>query len=103
MKRKNILDTVCYENCILKTRYNDLIKYIAKLEQDNKNLVQALSSKSTTIRQNKVTQKPAGTSRSMDCSSGTTTQLFQISKYCSSVNNTPTFNDRSDTVSELTM
>ena len=107
MNRQNIIEAICYENLLLKTRYNELILYIAKLELDitnlkkinsNENLDNTNHSANAYVLQN---QSPIIL---VDEPTITSAPIFQISKYCSSVNNiTYNMNDKTDTISELTM
>jgi hypothetical protein len=111
MNRQNIVEAICYENFLLKTRYNDLILYIAKLEMDitnlkkinsNENLDNTNRSINANILQKENESK--GPIILVDEPTITSAPMFQISKYCSSVNNIAyNMNDKTDTISELTM
>jgi hypothetical protein len=111
MNRQNIVEAICYENFLLKTRYNELINYIAKLEMDitnlkkinsNENLDNTNHSTNTYVLQKENESK--GPIILVDEPTITSAPLFQISKYCSSVNNIAyNMNDKTDTISELTM
>lgn len=124
MNRQSLIEAICYENFVLKTRYNELINHIAKLEMDITNLKQSniatdienptnvihtlkeINGKLTNeiINKNKeiseLMQKPM---IFVENQSTTSMPLFQLSKYCSSVNNFSPMNDKTDTISELTM
>lgn len=111
MNRQNIVEAICYENFLLKTRYNELINYIAKLEMDitnlkkinsNENLDNTNHSANTNVLQKDNESK--GPIILVDEPTITSAPMFQISKYCSSVNNIAyNMNDKTDTISELTM
>lgn len=111
MNRQNIVEAVCYENFLLKTRYNELILYIAKLEMDitnlknlnsNENLDNTNHSTNAYVLQKESESK--GPIILVDEPTITSAPMFQISKYCSSVNNIAyNMNDKTDTISELTM
>ena len=115
MNRQNIVEAVCYENFLLKTRYNELINYIAKLElnitnlkkiNSNENLDNTNHSINANILQkdSEPTDLTKGPIFLVDEPTITSAPIFQISKYCSSVNNIPyNMNDKTDTISELTM
>jgi hypothetical protein len=118
MNRQNIIEAICYENFLLKTRYNELIVYIAKLEMDITNLKKTNSNENLNnvkVNNNNIQpnflqkeSEPAGFMNSpiilVDEPTITSAPIFQISKYCSSVNNIPyNMNDKTDTISELTM
>ena len=115
MSRQNIVDAICYENLLLKTRYNELILYIAKLELDITNLKKINSNESLDNTNHSanayVLQKDSepsdlqkGPIIMVDEPTITSAPIFQISKYCSSVNNIAyNMNDKTDTISELTM
>ena len=115
MSRQNIVDAICYENLLLKTRYNELILYIAKLELDitnlkkinsNENLDNTNHSANAYVLQkdSEPSDRPKGPIIMVDEPTITSAPIFQISKYCSSVNNIAyNMNDKTDTISELTM
>lgn len=111
MNRQNIVEAICYENFLLKTRYNDLILYIAKLEMDITNLKKINSNEnldntnhSTIAYVLQKENESKGPIILVDEPTITSAPMFQISKYCSSVNNiTYNMNDKTDTISELTM
>jgi hypothetical protein len=115
MKRQNIVEAVCYENILLKTRYNELIIYIAKLEMDITNLKKINSNENPDNTNHSInanilqkdsepTDLTKGPIFLVDEPTITSAPIFQISKYCSSVNNIPyNMNDKTDTISELTM
>lgn len=124
MNRQGLIEAICYENFVLKSRYNELINHIAKLETDITNLKQTnLNSDSenpTIVIQslkeinehltNQITNKNREISELIkkpmivvENQSTTSMPLFQLSKYCSSVNNFSPMNDKTDTISELTM
>lgn len=105
MNRQNIVEAICYENFILKTRYNDLILYIAKLEMDITNLKKINSNENLDNTKHSTNAiEPSGPIILVDEPTITSAPIFQISKYCSSVNNIPyNMNDKTDTISELTM
>jgi len=107
MKRQILLDAICYENSLLKIRYNELIKYIIKLETEVENLKHT-NSVYTDISCNDYyegenTEPPTKKTVFLVENSSTTTPLFQISKYCSSINQGSHNIEKSDTISELTM
>jgi hypothetical protein len=107
MSRQNIVEAICYENFLLKSRYNELILYIAKLELDITNL-KKLNSNENLDNTNHSISANFVQNRSpiilVDEPTITSAPIFQISKYCSSVNNIPyNMNDKTDTISELTM
>lgn len=107
MSRQNIVEAICYENFLLKSRYNELILYIAKLELDITNL-KKLNSNENLDNTNHSINAYVLQNRSpiimVDEPTITSAPIFQISKYCSSVNNIPyNMNDKTDTISELTM
>ena len=111
MSRQNIVEAICYENFLLKSRYNELITYIAKLELDITNLKKMNSNENLDNTNHSanayVLQKDSETKGPIilvDEPTITSAPIFQISKYCSSVNNIPyNMNDKTDTISELTM
>ena len=111
MSRQNIVEAICYENFLLKTRYNELITYIAKLELDITNLKKLNSNENLDNTNHSINayvlqkdSKPSGPIIMVDEPTITSAPIFQISKYCSSVNNIPyNMNDKTDTISELTM
>jgi len=123
MKRKIILDAILYENCVLKAQYNELLSLTTKLDAENKVLKMQstkpdynLSNTIFTLKEinqessNEIVDKTEEVSKlakksviMIDNPSTTTMPLFQISKYCSSVNNLSHLNDKTDTISELTM
>ena len=111
MSRQNIVEAICYENFLLKTRYNELILYIAKLELDITNLKKLNSNENQDNTNHSINayvlQKDSETKGPIilvDEPTITSAPIFQISKYCSSVNNIPyNMNDKTDTISELTM
>lgn len=124
MKRKIILDAILYENCVLKAQYNELLIITTKLDAENRVLKTQsnkpdynLSNTIFTLKEinnqdlsNEIVDKNEEASKltkknviMIDRPSTTTMPLFQISKYCSSVNNLSHLNDKTDTVSELTM
>ena len=111
MSRQNIVEAICYENFLLKTRYNELITYIAKLELDITNLKKINSNENLDNTNHSINayvlQKDSETKGPIilvDEPTITSAPIFQISKYCSSVNNIPyNMNDKTDTISELTM
>jgi hypothetical protein len=111
MNRQNIVEAICYENFLLKSRYNELITYIAKLELDITNLKKLNSNENLdntnhSIAANFVQKvsESKGPIILVDEPTITSAPIFQISKYCSSVNNiTYNMNDKTDTISELTM
>lgn len=123
MKRKIILDAILYENCVLKAQYNELLSITTKLDAENKVLKMQstksdynLSNTIFTLKEinqessNEIVDKTEEVSKlakksviMIDRPSTTTMPLFQISKYCSSVNNLSHLNDKTDTISELTM
>ncbi len=111
MNRQNIVEAICYENFLLKSRYNDLILYIAKLEMDITNLKKINSNENldnTNHSINAYVLQKEGESKGpiilVDEPTITSAPMFQISKYCSSVNNIAyNMNDKTDTISELTM
>ena len=114
MKRQNMIEALRYENFLLKTRYNELINYIAKLETDITSLNQMNSTENTVhiinlpnTLNNEVTNEPLTPTMSknipivmVDEPTITSAPVFQISRYCSSVVHNY---DKSDTISELTM
>ena len=123
MKRKIILDAILYENCVLKAQYNELLIITTKLDAENK-VLKTQSNKpdynlsNTIFTLKEINQQPSNeivdkneevsklTKKNVimiDRPSTTTMPLFQISKYCSSVNNLSHLNDKTDTISELTM
>lgn len=107
MSRQNIVEAICYENFLLKSRYNELILYIAKLELDITNLKKLNSNENPDNTNHSITNSFVQ-NRSpiilVDEPTITSAPIFQISKYCSSVNNiTYNMNDKTDTISELTM
>ena len=105
MSRQNIVEAICYENMLLKTRYNELILYIAKLELDITNLKKLNSNENLDNTNHSINAiEPTGPIVLVDEPTITSAPIFQISKYCSSVNNIPyNMNDKTDTISELTM
>jgi len=111
MNRQNIIEAICYENFLLKSRYNDLILYIAKLEMDITNLKKINSNENLDNTNHSINayvlQKESeskGPIILVDEPTITSAPMFQISKYCSSVNNIAyNMNDKTDTISELTM
>ena len=111
MSRQNIVEAICYENFLLKSRYNELILYIAKLELDITNLKKLNSNENQDNTNHSINayvlQKDSETKGPIilvDEPTITSAPIFQISKYCSSVNNIPyNMNDKTDTISELTM
>lgn len=111
MNRQNIVEAICYENFLLKSRYNDLILYIAKLEMDITNLKKINSNENLDNTNHSINayvlQKESETKGPIilvDEPTITSAPMFQISKYCSSVNNIAyNMNDKTDTISELTM
>jgi hypothetical protein len=111
MNRQNIVEAICYENFLLKSRYNDLILYIAKLEMDITNLKKINSNENLDNTNHSINayvlQKESeskGPIILVDEPTITSAPIFQISKYCSSVNNIAyNMNDKTDTISELTM
>ena len=111
MNRQNIVEAICYENFLLKSRYNDLILYIAKLEMDITNLKKINSNENLDNTNHSINayflQKESeskGPIILVDEPTITSAPMFQISKYCSSVNNIAyNMNDKTDTISELTM
>ena len=111
MNRQNIVEAICYENFLLKSRYNDLILYIAKLEMDITNLKKINSNENPDNTNHSINayvlQKESeskGPIILVDEPTITSAPMFQISKYCSSVNNIAyNMNDKTDTISELTM
>lgn len=111
MKRQNIVEAICYENFLLKSRYNELITYIAKLELDITNLKKLNSNENLDNTNHSINayvlqkdSEPKGPIILVDEPTITSAPIFQISKYCSSVNNIPyNMNDKTDTISELTM
>jgi hypothetical protein len=111
MNRQNIVEAICYENLLLKTRYNELILYIAKLEMDITNLKKINSNENLDNTNHSINayvlQKDSETKGPIilvDEPTITSAPIFQISKYCSSVNNIAyNMNDKTDTISELTM
>ena len=111
MNRQNIVEAICYENFLLKSRYNDLITYIAKLEMDITNLKKINSNENPDNTNHSINayvlQKESeskGPIILVDEPTITSAPMFQISKYCSSVNNIAyNMNDKTDTISELTM
>jgi predicted RNase H-like nuclease (RuvC/YqgF family) len=121
MKRQRIMDAICYENYILKTGYNELINHIAKLETEI-NTLKELNSNNEQVNSidplkeinqklmNEIAEKNKKIAELMkkpvimlENPSVTSMPLFQISKYCSSVNNLSQMNDKTDTISEITM
>lgn len=111
MKRRNMIEALCYENFVLKNRYNELINYIAKLETDITNLKQMNSTEnrinSSNTLNNEINKEPSTPTISknvpivmVDEPTITSAPVFQISRYCSSVAHN---HDKSDTISELTM
>ena len=107
MKRRNMIEALCYENFVLKNRYNELINYIAKLETDITNLKQVNSADNRINSSNTLNKEPSTPTISknipivmVDEPTITSAPVFQISRYCSSVAHN---NDKSDTISELTM
>lgn len=113
MKRQNMIEALCYENYILKTRYNELIVYIAKLETDITNLKQinitdnlvhtnAKSNNECMQEQTDVSILRNGPIILVDEPTITSAPIFQISRYCSSINNNSQNVDKSDNISELT-
>lgn len=96
MKRHNMIEALCYENYILKTRYNELIVYIAKLETDITNLKQINST------ENLVHTNEKSNNECMQEQIDVSIPIFQISRYCSSINNNTQTVDKSDNISELT-
>ena len=105
MNRQNIVEAICYENFLLKSRYNELITYIAKLEMDITNLKKINSNENLDNTNHSVNARESpGPIILVDEPTITSAPVFQISKYCSSVNNIPyNMNDKTDTISELTM
>jgi len=109
MNRQNIVEAICYENFLLKSRYNELITYIAKLEMDITNLKKINSNENLDNTNHSINaQEPTDLTKGpiilVDEPTITSAPIFQISKYCSSVNNiTYNMNDKTDTISELTM
>ena len=115
MSRQNIVEAICYENFLLKTRYNELITYIAKLELDITNLKKINSNENLDNTNHLINayvlqkdSEPSDLTKGpiilVDEPTITSAPIFQISKYCSSVNNIPyNMNDKTDTISELTM
>lgn len=107
MKRRNMIEALCYENFVLKNRYNELINYIAKLETDITNLKQVNSTENLINSSNTLNKEPSTPTISkhrpivmVDEPTITSAPVFQISRYCSSVVHN---HDKSDTISELTM
>lgn len=111
MNRQNIVEAICYENFLLKSRYNDLILYIAKLEMDITNLKKINSNENLDNTNHSINANVLQTESEskgpiilVDEPTITSAPMFQISKYCSSVNNIAyNMNDKTDTISELTM
>ena len=112
MSRQNIVEAICYENFLLKSRYNELILYIAKLELDITNLKKMNSNENLDNTNHSINayvlqkdSEPSGPIILVDEPTITSAPVFQISKYCSSVNNNIPYNmnDKTDTISELTM
>ena len=127
MKRKIILDAILYENCVLKAQYNELLSLTTKLEAENNTLKNQITTpnisennddSNTIFRLKEINQKLTNeivhknneiselSKKSViviENPSTTTMPLFQISKYCSSVNIFSHLNDKTDTISELTM
>ena len=107
MKRRNMIEALCYENFVLKNIYNELINYIAKLETDITNLKQVNSADNRINSSNTLNKEPSTPTISknipivmVDEPTITSAPVFQISRYCSSVAHN---HDKSDTISELTM
>ena len=111
MNRQNIVEAICYENFLLKSRYNELIIYIAKLEMDITNLKKINSNENLDNTNHSINayvlqkeNESKGPIILVDEPTITSAPMFQISKYCSSVNNIAyNMNDKTDTISELTM
>lgn len=115
MKRKIILDAILYENSVLKAQYNELLIITSKLETENKILKNQLNNpycnnsnsistlKETNHKNNEISELPKKSVIVIENPSTATMPLFQISKYCPSVNNYSHLNDKTDTISELTM
>ena len=123
MKRKIILDAILYENSMLKAQYNELLCLTSKLESENNTLKNQINkpdySISNTIftlkemnqnltneivhKNNEISELSKTPVIIIENPSNTAVPLFQISKYCSSVNNFSQLNDKTDTISELTM
>ena len=123
MKRKIILDAILYENCVLKAQYNELLSLTTKLEAENNTLKNQINKPdnhfSNTIftlkemnqnlsneivhKNNEISELSKKSVIMIENPSTTTMPLFQISKYCPSVNNYSHLNDKTDTISELTM
>ena len=123
MKRKIIFDAILYENSMLKAKYNELLSLTSKLESENNTLKNQINkpdySISNTIftlkeinqelsneivhKNNEISELSKKSVIMIENSSTTAAPLFQISKYCSSVNNFSQLNDKTDTISELTM
>lgn len=113
MKRQNMIEALCYENYILKTRYNELIIYIAKLETDITNLKQ-INSTENLVHTNEKSNNECMQEQTdvsilrngpiilVDEPTITSAPIFQISRYCSSINNNTQTVDKSDNISELT-
>ena len=123
MKRKIILDAIFYENSVLKAQYNELLLITSKLETENKILKNQLnnpdcnnSNSISTLKEtnqkltnemnhknNEISELSKKSVIVIENPSTATMPLFQISKYCPSVNNYSHLNDKTDTISELTM
>lgn len=123
MKRKLILDAILYENSMLKAQYNELLLITSKLETENNILKNQLnnpdcnnSNSISTLKEtnqkltnemnhknNEISELSKKSVIVIENPSTTTMPLFQISKYCPSVNNYSHLNDKTDTISELTM
>ena len=123
MKRKIILDAILYENSMLKAQYNELLCLTSKLESENNTLKNQINKPDYNISNTILTLKEINQDLSneivnknnelsklsktpviiIENPSTTAVPLFQISKYCSSVNNFSQLNDKTDTISELTM
>ena len=125
MKRKIILDAILYENSVLKAQYNELLTITSKLEAEN-NTLKTQSTNSYTsdnppkliistlkemnrkltneiIHKNNEISELTKKNVIMIDNPSNPLPLFHISKYCSSVNNFSHLNDKTDTISELTM
>ena len=125
MKRKIILDAILYENSVLKAQYNELLTITSKLEAENNTLknqstnpytsdnppkliistLKEMNRKLTNeiIHKNNEISELTKKNVIVIDNPSKPLPLFQISKYCSSVNNFSHLNDKNDTISELTM
>ena len=84
MSRQNIVEAICYENFLLKSRYNELILYIAKLELDITNLKKINSNENqdnTNHSINAYVLQNRSPIIMVDEPTITSAPIFQISKY----------------------